>query len=231
MLAVSHAGRVAYPADSARALPRNACCAQRNATYPPERVLARGETLFRADEARNRIYRVEYGALCHYMQWNDGHHEIVEFAFPGDIIGFGHLERHVSTAQATIETAVREVSERELDALSEIDGSLSARIAAAADREFDFLRERAVNSFDTNAVDKAAALLMVLSQVNSAEGRDPTLIADEFTTGAVAQQLETSIDDLSHALQVLEHRGLVKATARGLQITDVAGLEALADGA
>jgi len=230
MLAGTHAGRVAYPADGARALPRNACCAPRNATYPHARVLARGETLFRADEARQRIYRVEYGALCHYMQWNDGHHEIVEFAFPGDIIGFGHLERHVSTAQATIETAVCEVSERELDALSEIDGSLSARIAAAADREFDFLRERAMTGHESNPIDKTAALLLVLSQLNSAEGRDPTLIGDEFITGTVALQLDTSIAELSRALQELEHQGLVKATGDGLQIVNFAGLEAVADG-
>src|SRR6185312_13232440 len=108
------------------------------------RRLARGETLFHAGDARDQLYRVERGALCHYMRWDDGHHEVIEFAFPGDIIGFGHLATHTSTAQAVAKTIVSRISEAEFEQLLETDGQLAARFAAAGDREFEFMRMRSV---------------------------------------------------------------------------------------
>ena len=41
------------------------------------RRLARGETLFHSGAPR-RLYRVERGALCHYLRWDDGRHEVIE---------------------------------------------------------------------------------------------------------------------------------------------------------
>lgn len=191
-------------------------------------LLKSGEVLFREGETRTKRYQVVRGALCHYMHWDDGHHEIIEFAFPGDIIGFGHLEKHVSTARAMIETLVREVSEYELEQAADMDGSLAARIAAATDREFDVLRERTLGRRERTQSDRAASLLVTLSHINSMEGRDPTLIGDELTSGAVAEQLDTTIDALVAALRDLEVRGVVRATEEGLRITDLDGLEAIA---
>ena len=61
----------------------------------PSRSLARGEVLFHTGDKRGKLYRIESGALCHYLRWEDGRREIIEFAFPGDIVGFGHLQSHV----------------------------------------------------------------------------------------------------------------------------------------
>ena len=62
-----------------------------------------GTILFKLGDQR-RLYRVERGAVCHYIRWTNGRHDVIEFAFPGDIIGLGHLSTHVSTAHAMVET-------------------------------------------------------------------------------------------------------------------------------
>jgi CRP/FNR family transcriptional regulator, anaerobic regulatory protein len=192
------------------------------------RALTSGEVLFQAGDTRTHLYRVERGALCHYARWNDGRREIIEFAFPGDIIGLGHLEAHISTAQAMVDTVVSIVPAYEFERALDRDGPLAARLAAAADREFDYLRERAITCGKGKPVERLASFLSVLSHIGADEGRDPALVTDEVASGVVAEQLDMTIDGLAQALRELERRGMVHATNEGLHIDDVSGLEMLA---
>lgn len=192
------------------------------------RTLASGEILFQAGDTRTHLYRVERGTLCHYARWGDGRREIIEFAFPGDIIGMGHLETHISTAQAMVDTVVSIVPASEFKRALDLDGQLAARLAAAADREFDHLRDRAFESGKGKPVERLASFLSALSHLGADEGRDPTLVTDEIASGVVAEQLDMTIDGLAQALRELERRGMVHATRDGLRIDDVTGLETLA---
>lgn len=193
------------------------------------RRLARGEALFQAGDERTQLYRVEHGALCHYVRWDDGHHEIIEFAFPGDIIGFGHLAEHTSTAQAVGKTIVSPVSDEEFEQLLDSDGQLSARYSAAADREFEYLRVRAVESGRGEPAKRVASFLTALARMGTDEGRDANLITDEFSSGAVAEHLDMSVDTLADVLRELESRGMVVPASDGLRIVDLAALERFAD--
>jgi CRP/FNR family transcriptional regulator len=190
--------------------------------------LRAGDCLFQAGDTRARLYRVERGALCHYRSSDGGHHEVIEFAFPGDIIGFGHLERHLSSARAMVETVVSAVSAPEFACALEYDGQLAARYAAAADREFDDLRERAVRNGASDPVKRLAAFLAAVAQLGAVEGRDPTLVTDELGSGFVADQLGMTIDRLQSALRELERRGVVSPGKDGLRIADIDALEELA---
>jgi len=195
----------------------------------PSRTLARSEILFQTGERRGKLYRVESGALCHYLRWEDGRREIVEFAFPGDIVGFGHLPQHVSTAQAMVETTVSQVAKAEFDRLLETDGQLAARFAAAGDREFEYLREVTVKSGSVKPVERVASFLTALSHMSEVEGRDPTLVAEEISSGDVAEHLDMTLDGLVAALRELERRGMVATAGNGrLRIADRPALEKLA---
>jgi CRP/FNR family transcriptional regulator len=196
--------------------------------FAAARELGCGEVLFQAGDSRTQLYRVERGAICHYARWEDGRREIIEFAFPGDIIGLGHLETHITTAQAMVDTVVSIVPVSEFEHALDIDGELAARLAAAGDREFDYLRKRAIDSGKGKPVERLAAYLSVLSHISAEEGRDPLLVSDEFASGKVAEQLDMSIDGLSYALCELERLGIVRASSEGLRISDLNGLENLA---
>lgn len=195
------------------------------------RRLNRGETLFHAGDPRDGMYRVERGALCHYVRWPDGRHEVIEFAFPGDIVGFGHLDFHASTAQAAARTIVSPVSRAEFEQLLENDGTLSARYAAAADREFEFLRLRATQSTQNAPARRVASFLAALAQLSAREGRDPSAMADELTSGAVAEQLDMSVDTVAGILSELKTRGLLADAGETLRISDIDALEKFADAA
>jgi CRP/FNR family transcriptional regulator, anaerobic regulatory protein len=224
MFAASHAEtRTARRFNTAE---RSETCAP--AAPAPERTLASGEVLFQAGDTRARLYRVERGALCHYRRWDDGRREIIEFAFPGDIIGLGHMEAHISTAQAMVETVVSTVTAEEFERALGGDDYLAARLSAATDREFDFLRERAVESGKGKPLERLASFLTVLSHMSADEGRDPLIVADEISSGLVAERLDMTIDVLARALRELERRGMVRSTDKGLRIADIGGLEELA---
>lgn len=175
------------------------------------------------------LYRVERGALCHYIRWADGRHDVIEFAFPGDIIGFGHLDSHISTAQAAARTIVSPIDPAQFPHLMESDAQLACRFAAAVDREFEFMRQRAIESTQDAPARRVASFLAALSYMGVREGRDPALIPDDVNSGTVADQLDMNIATLARVLSELKIRGMITETPQGLQILDLVALEQFAD--
>lgn len=215
--------------DHASARSKNPVSAPRGDDFVLQTV-ATGEILFQAGERRT-LYRIERGALCHYMLWSDGRHEVIEFAFPGDIVGLGHLSQHVSTAQAMVDTVVSLVSEADFEAATASDDRLSFRLASAVEREFDYLRDKALTANHVPAAARVANFLLALSAMNAPEGRDPTVISDEITAGFVADKLDMSIESLGTALLHLKKEGAVRETPSGLRIVDPLTLQRLAEAA
>ena len=114
-----------------------------------KRHVAIGSELFQPGEPR-QLYRVESGALCHYVQSAEGQYAIIEFAFPGDIIGLGYLTTHVSTAKAMVDTYVSVITDADLDRALTNDNRLYFRVAEAGEREFDYLRNKSLNAEPTD---------------------------------------------------------------------------------
>jgi CRP/FNR family transcriptional regulator, anaerobic regulatory protein len=108
-----------------------------------------------------------------------------------------------------VETEVSLVIRNEFKRALEADGQLAARTAVAVDGEFDYLRARAVNMSHRKPIKRVASFRAALFHMSAPEGRDPTFIPDEVSSGFVAERLHMSIDALSRALKELERRGLV----------------------
>lgn len=189
-----------------------------------------GEILFQPGDRRT-LYRVERGAICHYMLWSDGRHDVIEFAFPGDIIGLGHLDHNVSTAQAMVDTVLSLVDDDAFSTALQKDDRLSFRLASAVEREFEYQRDKSLATSQVPATARVANFLLALSSLNGPEGRDKAVISDEITAGFVAEKLDLSIDKLSAALLQLKRDGAVKETPSGLRIIDTQCLQRAADAA
>jgi CRP/FNR family transcriptional regulator len=203
--------------------PRDSACTREEIL----RHLERGDVLFQKGDTRAALYQVQSGSLCHYIVWEDGPPEVIEFAFPGDIVGLGAMEHHVSTAQAMTRTTLRLVSPPEFERRLDADGQLAARLAAAIDREFDVLKARAIRCVPAAAEKRLAALLVAISGINASEGRDPARVGDEVSSAFVADQLGLSLEDVTDALVSLRKRGFITAGADDLRLVDIAGLERL----
>lgn len=194
------------------------------------RTLLNGEILFREGDARTHVYRVETGAVCLYRCLPDGGQDVIEFAFPGDLIGLGYLDTHVSAAQATMITTLACMPRNALDAIVEKSVRARSRLAAAIEREVAYLKETLVRSTQRAPLQRVAALFATLSRYNTYEGREPAVITESLTCGAAAGHLGMSVDALALELAELQARGLIEPHEKGLRLLDIEALERLGDG-
>jgi CRP/FNR family transcriptional regulator, anaerobic regulatory protein len=193
------------------------------------RTLAINELLFGIGEPKTCIYLVKSGALAVYEpRWN-GHRAIIEFAFPGALVGLGFLEAHTCSARATMETCVQRLPLSAQDLLFADDPKAQARLADAIERDVEFLRESSVRFSRQNPLGRLAAFLLTLSRENEQEGRDPTLLMEPIQCGVVADFLALSIDRLGSLLLQLQQRGILEPfPPDGLRLLDIEALESLA---
>lgn len=191
------------------------------------RRVAKGSALFEPGEPR-RLYRVESGAICHYFRSVHGEDQIIEFAFPGDIIGLGHLATHVTTAKAMVETSVSAITDADLERALANDNRLFFRLVEAREREFEYVKNRSLNADPRPPIQRLANFLLAIVSINGSEGSDPLIVADDVSSGYVAEQLQMTIDMLTKALLSLRRSGLVEASGNGPRILDIAALETLA---
>ena len=196
--------------------------------------LAPNEILFQVGDPRFCLYRIESGSVGMYEPHLNGGHAVIDFAFPGDLLGLGFLKNQTGTARAMVETHVTCLPIASMDALVAGDPKAEAKLAQATEREFELRRTSLVEAGRGNPVERVAAFLVALSQVNRREGRDPNVIDASWHCATVADQLELSIDGLAQVLLDLEELGLIEpcpeqAPMQGLRIKDHDRLEKTAD--
>lgn len=193
------------------------------------RALSAGEYLFREGDPRVHVYRIEKGSVCLFRQRADGQQDVLEFAFPGDLVGLGYLDSHVASAQATMDTSLICLQRTSVEPAQEKSPEGTGRLTAAIEREVAFLNGAQRRSVIAKPLGRVAALFVTLARCNAYEGRDPTLLTDSLSCGVVAGYLNMSVDELAHWLTELKARGLVEACERGLRLKNLHELEQLAE--
>ena len=191
-------------------------------------MISHGESLFTPGMLRAAAYVVESGALCHYIVWPDGSHDVIECAFPGDIVGLGSLGEHISTAQAMVDTAVVPLTGSELADALQSNAALAARMASATDREFDFLRRRALQPGQRPALNRIAAYLLAVEGSACRSGETHIASGADGVT-SLAALLDIPAADVHMAFATLRDSGLVTERDGAIVIADADALEALAD--
>ena len=195
------------------------------------RLLEPGEVLFRAGERKTHVYRVASGLICAYWQDPARGRQASGFFFGGDVVGLGGLDRHMVSAEASVESVVQCLPRGRLDAHLNQDHHLAAQHGDATQGEMALLKQALVAQGRANTLARVASLLSVLSSINAREGRADDVISDDVTCGFVADQLGLEVGVLEAALLDLKQLGLIEAQRDGrLRLCDKAALEALADG-
>jgi len=188
----------------------------------------RNEILFQPGDVR-QPYLIEAGVFMQYQRPPGRAAEIIEFAFAGDVIGFGAFGHHTCWAEAVGSARVRCVPPEELDGLLRRSRRAQERYAYALERDCE-ARRQALNRADRPALQRVAALFVALSALNRYEGRDPEVIVDTLECGAVAAWLRMDVASLGRALVELEGAGFIRRDPpHGVRLADLPALERLAD--
>ena len=196
-------------------------------------LLADGEALFVEGDRRRGAFRIRSGAVCHFMVWPDGHHDVLEFAFPGDIVGLGASPHYISSARALEETEVELISDAELDQALASDAQLANRLAAALDREFEYLKARALGVGARTPAQRLAAYIVAVAGMGCRTG-EPVFTGIVGKGGddqevALANLLHLSPEELRSAVETITAHDLIEQTGSGLIVRDLDALRRLAD--
>ena len=176
----------------------------------PVCTLSTGEPLFREGDRRAHLYRISAGVICVYRTRIDRSHDVIEFVFPGDVLGLGYLDHHINWARALVETRVQCLPLTALDDLLKYDHRAKKRRAETLQREFAYRRDLLINAIQRNSVGRLAAFFLSVSRLNKNEGRDPSIIINSLKCGIVADWLGLDLNALGDALVELEKKGLIE---------------------
>ena len=195
------------------------------------RTIEAKEHIFREGDPVVHVYLVEVGHVCVYRTLSDGRRQVIDFAYPGDVIGLGAIGEHSSNAQATTRTRIRCLQLSTLQQAAREDGLLGLKLYEALSRELAASRELLLTVSQRTAGERVAAFLIALSRRNERNGEP----ADEFvlpmTRSDIADFLGLTIETVSRTFTRLRSEGLIDLTQSVLvTIKDIDGLAALADG-
>ena len=189
------------------------------------RRLAIGEQLFRQNDLKQSIYRVQHGALCIYERRLHSGGVEIRYAYPGDWVGLGFLRFHAESARAMAKTMVDCLSLVAQDKLAVSDDKARLELDAAIEREFEY-RRNALLQTAKSPMTRVASFLLALSSINRHEGRDALLI--EEPVEAMVIHLGLAIDEIDSALTELGKLNLIEqASLKGWLLKDLDGLDAI----
>ena len=189
------------------------------------------EHIFRDGDAADQLYKVEAGNVCVYKLMSNGRRQIIDFAYPGDLIGLGALSEHAANAQAMTKTRLRCIPAAALRKLAGDDARLGIKLYEALSHQLVAARELLFAVRQRTASERVAAFLLALSKRNERNGEPPLEFVLPMTRNDIADFLGLTIETVSRMFSRFRLAGLIDIEQIVLiRIRDREALEALAAG-
>jgi CRP/FNR family transcriptional regulator len=217
-----HSSRISVPPPVANTL-------DERLAYATLRKLESKEHVFCEGDPRLHVFRVEEGVIAIYKTLCDGRRRIIDFAYPGDLIGLGALDEHILSAQATCTSKVRCLSASALETLAETDANLAIKLYKSVCQELAATRSLLVTVGQRSAVERVASFLLALHRRSGdAEVSTVTLA---MRRSDIADLLGLTIETVSRTLTKLRTMGVIEVEQGGTTVTlcDVGWLADLAN--
>lgn len=196
------------------------------------RIINARDHIYREGDAAAHVYKVESGHVCIYRMVPDGRRQVLDFAYPGDIIGLGELGLHAANAQATTKVRLRCIPVSHLLEIARTDARAGVLLYDALAQELQAARELLFTVSQRTAAERVAAFLAALSRRNARRHEDPCQIVLPMTRADIADYLGLTIETVSRTFTKFRHEGLIDLEQFILvTLLNPDGLETLAAGA
>lgn len=197
----------------------------------PLRSFETKEHIFREGDAVSHVYQVEIGHVCIYRMMSDGRRQVIDFAYPGDMIALGSISEHAANAVATTRTRLRCMPVASLKQVLKDDAHLGMKLYEAMSRELLAAREMLFTVTQRTATERVAAFLLALSRRNERNGEDANEFVLPMTRNDIADFLGLTIETVSRTFTKLRVEGLIDVAQSVLvTIEDLDALAAMANG-
>jgi CRP/FNR family transcriptional regulator len=180
------------------------------------RRLAAKEHVFCEGDARDYVFRIEDGVIALYKTLPDGRRQIIDFAYPGDLIGLGVLDEHVLSAQATTAAKVRCLSASTLERMAENDAGLALKLYKSVCHELAATRSLLVTVGQRSAIERLAAFLVALYRRTAVGGSSTVTLA--MRRSDIGDLLGLTIETVSRTLTKLRTMGIIDIEQGGTRV-------------
>jgi CRP/FNR family transcriptional regulator len=180
------------------------------------RRLGAKEHIFCEGDARAHVFRIEEGVVAVYKTLPDGRRQIIDFAYPGDLIGLGVLEEHLLSAQATCAAKVRCLSASALERMAESDAHLALQLYKSVCHELAATRSLLVTVGQRSAIERLAAFLLALHRRTAVGGSSTVTLA--MRRSDIADLLGLTIETVSRTLTKLRTMGIIDIEQGGTRV-------------
>lgn len=195
------------------------------------RIFEAKEHIFRDGDRAGHVYRIEAGHVCIYRTMPDGRRQVIDFAYPGDMIGLGAIGQHTANAQASSKVRLRCIPISVLKEQARRDPRFGIELYEAVSLELNAARELLFTVSQRSAVERLAAFLVALSRRAARRGDNPREIVLPMTRTDIGDFLGLTIETVSRMFTKLKAEGLIGVEQCILvTINDAPALTRLADG-
>lgn len=188
--------------------------------------LDRGDILIEEGAEHERLYTVLDGVLIRSRSLDDGRRQIVNFMFPGDLVGLqGAFDEPSSHAiEALIDARLCRFQRKEFIELISTHPRLGYDITWLAAKEETALEGHIVSLGQRSARERVAYLAVwLLDRAQSTcLADDHNIVALPITQGQIADMLGLSLVHTNRTLRQLEREGLVEWKSRAIHVPDLA---------
>jgi CRP/FNR family transcriptional regulator len=197
----------------------------------PMRAIAAKEHAFAEGDSRSHLFKVESGAVCLYRVMPDGRRQVLGFAYPGDLIGFGAQEVYHFNAQATKPTQLRSVLWSSVQNTARNDAALSLKLYEAISNELAAAHDLLLTTGQRSASERVASFLLAMSRRADRNGQNARIINLPMTRADIGDFLGLTIETVSRTFTKLRQQGIIDlAQSARVQLLDIEALEELAAG-
>ena len=207
----------------------DAAHAERFGADGPGRVVGATTVLFHEGDSADVLYEVVTGVFRATKVFQDGRRQVVAFAYPGDVIGFGHGEAYRFDCDALTPARVQVTARGDLAQAMRSRPELGEKLLAMAAGEVASMHDLSVLLCRKSAMERIAGFLLSLASRTGKLGNDRR-VSLPMCRADIADHLGLTIETVSRNLTKLKVRGIVDLPDRGnFIIRDLERLQALAE--
>jgi CRP-like cAMP-binding protein len=169
------------------------------------------------------------GTIKSYRDMPSGRRSVCAFLFSRDLFGLAERGRYLNTTQAVTQTTLLRLPMRDLAHALKMDGDLQFEFLTKITHELRESQRRATLITRRDAPGRLAMFLMLMAERVAIGIRPTHVIPLPMSRSDIAAFLSLSLESVSRAAAVLEHRMLVKFEGRhAVRLTNPDGLAKLA---
>lgn len=188
------------------------------------------EPLFCEGDEATHVYEILEGVVCCYKIFSDGRRQVITFAFPGDLVGFGHGKGYRFDCDAVGTARVNAIPTSSLLRAVKERPDLGEKLLEMATSEVASMQNHSLVLGRKSALEKIAYFLVELCERSADCSADSIELKLPMTRADIADFLGLTVETVSRSLTKLRVKNLIELPHPAtLFVRDIEALRDLAE--